>query len=162
MTNDELLKNLISVIDFVMHCKDYRFHNNDGTWYSRESCKDLTNDEVFEELKGELYSLIKDETVDMRDIFKQSCNVYPKIMIKDLQSGRQFEFGKNTHDRLIISEDGRTLSYYDLQSGDGSRYGDYRFEYEKPSVEEYDENIAYADFYARMVSNENILNGGEK
>ena len=102
------------------------------------------------------------DKVDMRDVFKQSCNEYPKIMLKDLQTGRQFEFGKNTHDRLVISEDGRTLSYYNMQNGDGGRYGDYRFDYEKPSVEEYGENIADADFYARMVSNENILNGGEK
>ena len=37
-----------------MHDKDYRFENANGTWYSRESCRDLTNEEVFEELRTEL------------------------------------------------------------------------------------------------------------
>lgn len=47
--------------------------------------------------------------------------------IKDLQTGKVREYGTNPHDSLVISEDGRTLSYYNLQNGDGSRYGDYRF-----------------------------------
>ena len=48
------------------------------------------------------------------------------MLIKDLQSNRVFEYG-GCHDSLSISEDGRTLSYYNLQNGDGSNYGDYRF-----------------------------------
>lgn len=36
-------------------------------------------------------------------------------------------YGSNCHDSLMISSDGRTLSYYNLQNGDGSKYGDYRF-----------------------------------
>ena len=57
MSKEELLKCLIAEIDLIMHDKDYRFENQDGTWYSRESCRDLTNEEVFEELKGELRQL---------------------------------------------------------------------------------------------------------
>lgn len=57
MSKEELLKYLIAEIDLIMHDKDYRFENQDGTWYSRESCRDLTNEEVFEELKGELRQL---------------------------------------------------------------------------------------------------------
>lgn len=36
-------------------------------------------------------------------------------------------YGSNHHDSLRISPDGRTLSYENLQNGDGSRWGDYRF-----------------------------------
>lgn len=61
MDKNELLKYLICEIDLVMHDKDYRFENEDGTWYSRESCKNLTNEEVFEELKSELRQLAKIE-----------------------------------------------------------------------------------------------------
>lgn len=57
MSKEELLKYLIAEIDLIMHDKDYRFENQDGTWYSRESCRDLTNEEVFKELKGELRQL---------------------------------------------------------------------------------------------------------
>lgn len=54
MSKEELLKYLIAEIDLIMHDKDYRFENQDGTWYSRESCRDLTNEEVLEELRTEL------------------------------------------------------------------------------------------------------------
>jgi hypothetical protein len=57
VSKEELLKYLIAEIDLIMHDKDYIFENQDGTWYSRESCRDLTNEEVFEELKGELRQL---------------------------------------------------------------------------------------------------------
>ena len=57
MSKEELLKYLIAEIDLIMHDKDYRFENEDGTWYSRESCRDLTNEEVFEELRTELRQL---------------------------------------------------------------------------------------------------------
>ena len=54
MSKEELLKYLIAEIDLIMHDKDYRFENANGTWYSRGSCRDLTNEEVFEELRTEL------------------------------------------------------------------------------------------------------------
>ena len=62
MSKEELLKYLIAEIDLIMHDKDYRFENDNGTWYSRESCRDLTNEEVFEELRTELRQLADLET----------------------------------------------------------------------------------------------------
>lgn len=62
MSKEELLKYLIAEIDLIMHDKDYRFENANGTWYSRESCRDLTNEEVFEELRTELRQLADLET----------------------------------------------------------------------------------------------------
>ena len=49
------------------------------------------------------------------------------MLIKDLQTGRVREYGTNSHDSLEISQDGRFLSYYNLQCGEGSSYGDFRF-----------------------------------
>ena len=49
------------------------------------------------------------------------------MKIKDLYNGRIHEYGSNQHDSLVISDDGRTLTYYNLQNGDGSDWGDYRF-----------------------------------
>lgn len=49
------------------------------------------------------------------------------MKILDLQTGRVHEYGENCHDSLALSEDGRSLHYYNLQCGDGSRWGDYRF-----------------------------------
>lgn len=48
------------------------------------------------------------------------------MWIKDLLTGDVREYGTNCHDSLRISDDGRTLSYENLQNGDGSM-GDYRF-----------------------------------
>lgn len=58
------------------------------------------------------------------------------MLIKDLESGRVFTYGNDNHDSLRISEDGRTLSYYNLQNGDGSQYGNYRFVMEDGEVPE--------------------------
>ena len=49
------------------------------------------------------------------------------MYIKDMTNGTVRRYGTNVHDSLQISDDGRTLSYENLQNGDGSRYGDYRF-----------------------------------
>lgn len=49
------------------------------------------------------------------------------MKILDLQTGDVHEYGSNCHDSLAISQDGRTLTYYNLQNGDGSMLGDYRF-----------------------------------
>ena len=49
------------------------------------------------------------------------------MYIKDLQSGEVHEYGTNCHDSLRITDDGRMLSYENLQNGDDSHYGDYRF-----------------------------------
>lgn len=47
--------------------------------------------------------------------------------IKDLATGKVFEYGTDKHHSLRISEDGRSLYFEHLQNGDGSRFGDYRF-----------------------------------
>ena len=49
------------------------------------------------------------------------------MKIKDLTTGKIFEYGSNHHHALCISEDGRSLHFENLQNGDGSRFGDYRF-----------------------------------
>ena len=49
------------------------------------------------------------------------------MKILDLQTGRVHEYGDNPHDSLYVSNDGRYLTYYNLQNGDGSGLGDYRF-----------------------------------
>jgi len=91
-------------------------------------------------------------------ITRQATNNYPQIYIQDLQSGRVFEYGKNCHDRLVISEDGRSLHYENLQDGDGSNCGDYRFYYEKPKIEtEMDKMHEWdLDHYARNVENKSL------
>lgn len=49
------------------------------------------------------------------------------IKILDLQTGAIRDYGTNCHDALRIGEDGRALYYSNLQNGDGSHWGDYRF-----------------------------------
>lgn len=56
------------------------------------------------------------------------------MLIKDIQYGIIHKYGEDCHDSLAISSDGRTLSYYNLQNGDGSRFGDYRFVMEDGEV----------------------------
>lgn len=70
------------------------------------------------------------------------------MKIKDLQGGYTFEYG-GCHDSLLISEDGRSLSYYNLQNGDGSRFGDYRFVMEDGEVPQDSESVCayYGECY---------------
>lgn len=49
------------------------------------------------------------------------------MKILDLQTGSIHEYGTSGHDSLYVSTDGRYLTYYNLQNGDGSGVGDYRF-----------------------------------
>lgn len=49
------------------------------------------------------------------------------MKILDLQTGRIRNYGTNCHDALRIGRDGRALYYANLQNGDGSQWGDYRF-----------------------------------
>lgn len=49
------------------------------------------------------------------------------MKILDTTTGNIHEYGSNPHDSLRISGDGRTLTYYNLQCGEGSKYGDFRF-----------------------------------
>lgn len=54
ITDAELLEQIIIHIDLMYHGKQYRFRNKDGTYYSREACRDLTKQEVLEEIVEEL------------------------------------------------------------------------------------------------------------
>ena len=49
------------------------------------------------------------------------------MYIKYLPTGEVRKYGENHHDSLIISQDGRFLSYSNLQNGDCSDKGDIRF-----------------------------------
>jgi hypothetical protein len=49
------------------------------------------------------------------------------MFIKDIQTGKVRKYGTNPHDSLLISEDGKTLSYLNLQFNEGSLYGDFCF-----------------------------------
>ena len=82
MSKEELLKYLIAEIDLIMHDKDYRFENANGTWYSRESCRDLTNEEVFEELRTELRQLADLET-KLAESEKKNFELVAKIKLKE-------------------------------------------------------------------------------
>lgn len=94
----------------------------------------------------------------LKAVMKQVTDNVPKLYIQDINSGRVFEYGKNCHDKLLISEDGRCLTYYNLQDGDGSCVGNYRFYYEKPKIEtEEDKRYAYdINEWARMVKHQSI------
>lgn len=68
--------------------------------------------------------------------------------IYDTTNGKTHIYGSNCHDSLVVSEDGRTLSYYNLQNGDGSAYGDYRIVTEMgliPSEDTSLEDLYYAN-----------------
>lgn len=58
------------------------------------------------------------------------------IKIKDLTNGTVRDYGDDHHDSLSISQDGRYLTYYNLQNGDGSRFGEYRFVMDDEEVPE--------------------------
>ena len=49
------------------------------------------------------------------------------MYIKDLQTGEVRMYGTNHHDALRVSRYGRSLIYENLQNGEESEYGDYRF-----------------------------------
>ena len=63
------------------------------------------------------------------------------MYIKDLQTGKIRKYGTSVHDSLVISPDGRTLSYCNLQNGDGSKFGDYRFCDEEGYIPSEDETL---------------------
>jgi hypothetical protein len=69
------------------------------------------------------------------------------MWIKDLHFNETRLYGADCHDSLIISNDGRTLAYYNLQNGDGSRFGDYRFAADENGLTP-EEDIALARYGA--------------
>lgn len=122
MSKEELLKHLIAEIDLIMHDKDYRFENANGTWYSRESCRDLTNEEVFEELRTELRQLadIEAELAEMqnekaiRELEKVKWFLVEKIEEKQscFDSGNYNDFAdgvKTICELILISIDNQII-----------------------------------------------------
>ena len=63
------------------------------------------------------------------------------MYIKDLQTGEVRLYGTNHHDALCVSDYGRFLTYKNLQNGEGSEYGDYRFCNEKGQTPAEDEDL---------------------
>jgi hypothetical protein len=57
MNDKDLLEKILLRLDLLLHDKQYRFRNQDNTWYSRESCKDISNDELLRELDIEFTDL---------------------------------------------------------------------------------------------------------
>lgn len=71
------------------------------------------------------------------------------MKILDTESGMVHTYGTNCHDSLVLSDDGRTLEYYNLQNGDGSAYGSYRFVTDEDVIPEEDETLEDV-FYANI------------
>lgn len=70
-----------------------------------------------------------------------------KMYIKDLTTGKVREYGTNRHDSLRISENGRYLTYDNLQNGDGSM-GYYRFVTdERGHTPAEDDSLPYGEAY---------------
>ena len=114
MSKEELLKYLIAEIDLIMHDKDYRFENANGTWYSRESCRDLTNEEVFEELRTELRQFAdleakladsEEEHELLIDQFEEETEKLRKQIKQESDARKRFvEEVKELKQQLAISE----------------------------------------------------------
>ncbi len=124
MSKEELLKYLIAEIDLIMHDKDYRFENANGTWYSRESCRDLTNEEVFEELRTELRQFAdleaklaecEEEHELLIDQFEEETEKLRKQIKQESDARKRFvEEVKNLKQQLAEKEKEiqRTHNYY--------------------------------------------------
>ena len=65
-----------------------------------------------------------------------------KLFIRDFD-GSTRPFGSDKHDRLLLGMDGRTLSYFNMQNGDGSRYGDYRLCLADGMIPDEDSSMVY-------------------
>ena len=123
MSKEELLKYLIAEIDLIMHDKDYRFENANGTWYSRESCRDLTNEEVFEELRTELRQFAdleaklaemqneKDELISKYRYWKGECAELKEQLAKEQKHISRLKNMNKSHDEAVgrLTEENKQL-----------------------------------------------------
>lgn len=64
------------------------------------------------------------------------------MWIKDMETGKVRLYGTDRHDALMVSDNGRYLTYENLQNGDGSYVGGYRFVTERGCVPEDDLELA--------------------
>lgn len=141
----------------------YKYKLGDAIIFISKNTKEIdllyADTDDYEEFMDKIFDLMQNNLIEKMSNYKddelkaiqdaisrQVTNNYPQIFIQDLQSGRMFEYGKNCHDRLVISEDGRSLHYVNLQNGDGSKCGDYRFYYKKT-----DDYIS--EHYDRFINN---------
>jgi len=54
----------------------------------------------------------------------------PILQIRDMTDGRVHTYGTDSHDSLLVDDEGN-LNYYNLQNGDGTgKHGSYEFVYE--------------------------------
>ena len=114
MSKEELLKYLIAEIDLIMHDKDYRFENANGTWYSRESCRDLTNEEVFEELRTELRQFA-DLEAKLEEKQKENATLEAMLVenANDRKTMQEFKIGEDEYD--LTDEDARNSLCWEVE-----------------------------------------------
>ena len=131
MSKEELLKYLIAEIDLIMHDKDYRFENANGTWYSRESCRDLTNEEVFEELRTELRQFAdleaklaemqneKDELISKYRYWKGECAELKEQLAKEQKHISRLKNMNKSHDEAVgrLTEENKQLKQQLAEKG---------------------------------------------
>ncbi|MDQ0273344.1 hypothetical protein [Cytobacillus purgationiresistens] len=56
--------------------------------------------------------------------------LFPIIKVKDLDNNKTHIVGTNIHDQLIVNS-GKSITYSNLQNGEGSQFGPYMFEGEE-------------------------------
>lgn len=74
------------------------------------------------------------------------------MLIRDNETGEVFEYGTKGHHALCISEDGKHLSFENIQNGDGSVGGGYSFVLEdgKTPAESDSDDTMYGMTYANI------------
>ena len=73
------------------------------------------------------------------------------MYIRDNITGRVWEYGTDKHDSLVISEDGKTLYYYNVHNGEGSRFGTYSIVTdERGLIPLHDESLGLETAYANI------------
>lgn len=64
-----------------------------------------------------------------------------RLFVKDVDNGYVHEYGSDPHDSLIL--DGGALYYYNLQNGEGTKYGGYKWVDENGNDIEEDDGEKY-------------------
>lgn len=134
--------------DAIRKCKEVADNNiAEMEKYDAASGYSRTHDESIRsilavkcEKRAERYRQIAEWLTELKEIRNAPKKTYKGAYIKDLTTGNVREYGADRHDSLCISESGRYLSYYNLQCGEGSAYGCYRFTDENGKTPEEDED----------------------
>lgn len=113
MTNKELLRNLIAEIDFIMHDKDYRFLEGENAWYSRKSCKVLTPEEVFEELRAELLQLNNETNSEITELKEKAKKLeYDNGELVSLIDTMRYDDPKIAELQKQLEEKGQSIEHW--------------------------------------------------